>query len=194
MTTPIHILILVGSSRSGSFNRKLAETVSQVAKTQGLTVELPDIRALSIPLMDQDLESAEGIPSGARQLREQLAAADALVVCTPEYNGFPTPLLKNALDWMSRPDGDVAGLDAFRGKPALALSASPGALGGMRSLGLTRQLLDNLGMLVMPEKLSVGSASSAFNDKGMLSNEHQQQSLETAIATLATRAKQLKTL
>lgn len=192
MTNTHHLLILVGSSRRGSLNRQLAENVASIASAQGLRTTLPDIRALDIPIMDQDLEATDGIPAGARQLRQALEDADALIVCSPEYNGFPTPLLKNALDWMSRPDGDIAGLDAFRGKPALALSASPGALGGLRSLALTRQLLDNLGMLVMPEKLSVGSASKAFNTDGSLANERQQHTLSQAISTLTDRLRRLQ--
>ncbi len=191
MSTPIDILILVGSSRHGSVNMKLAQAVAHTAQNQGHTATVADIRAQGIPILDQDLEAEHGIPAGARALREQLHAASALIVCSPEYNGFPTPLLKNALDWMSRPDGDVPGLIAFRGKPALALSASPGALGGLRSLALTRQLLDNLGMLVMPEKLSVGQANDAFDENGQLSNARQQNSLDQAIATLAQRTQQL---
>lgn len=191
MSTGIDILILVGSARRGSLNLKLAQAVAHCARNQGHTATLADIKAHNIPIMDQDLEAENGIPDGARALREQLRAASALIVCSPEYNGFPTPLLKNALDWMSRPDGDVPGLIAFRGKPALALSASPGPLGGLRSLALTRQLLDNLGMLVMPEKLSVGQANEAFDQAGLLSNARQQQSLDKAIELLAQRSGQL---
>lgn len=187
----LNILILVGSSRTGSYNRKLADVVAAQLPRHDATAQIPDLRALDLPLFDQDLEAESGIPAAARALREQLLVSDALVICTPEYNGFPPPVLKNAIDWMSRPDGDVQGLDAFRDKPALVLSASPGGLGGLRSLTLTRQLLSNIGMLVMPETLAVSGAGDNLPGDGQLKNDRFQASLSKALTKLCERSRAL---
>ncbi len=191
MSDALQLFALVGSARTGSVNQQLAQAAAASAERCQAQVQIPDLRALDLPLFDQDLEAAQGIPAGARQVREQLRASAALIVCTPEYNGFPTPLLKNTIDWMSRPDGDVPGLVAFRGKPVLVLSASPGRLGGLRSLAVTRQLMGNLGMILMPEKLSLGGARQGFDETGQLRDEAMRQTLDQAIAALCQRARQL---
>lgn len=97
-----------------------------------------------------------------------------LLIVSPEYNGMPTPLLLNTLDWLSR---GSQGLSNFSGKPVALLSASPGGLGGLRSLWSMRQFLSNLGLLVLANQLAVGAAQDAFNDQGLLSNPRQQDSL-----------------
>ena len=96
-----------------------------------------DLRALALPVYDADLEAASGVPDGARRLRDAIAAADAVLIVTPEYNGFPTPLLINAFDWLSRLQaaGDVpSGLATTAGKPVALLSSSPGPAGGLRAM------------------------------------------------------------
>src|SRR3990167_4033042 len=139
VTTNPAILVFAGSARRESLNKKLARTAADSARTTGAEVTLLDLRDYPIPLYDGDLEAESGVPENARALRRLMAIHHGLIVVSPEYNGFITPLLKNTLDWISRPDGAEDGLTLYRDKVALVLSASPGALGGLRSLQLIRQ-------------------------------------------------------
>lgn len=165
------VLVIAGSARHGSLNRQLAAVAAKELEQAGAAVTPVDLRALALPIYDADIE-AQGMPEGARTLRRLFAEHEAVVVVSPEYNGFPTPLLINALDWASRPvaeDGLPAGPAAMSGKVAGLLSASPGALGGLRSLLFTRQFLQmNLGMLIVPEQFGLGSADKAFDATGAL--------------------------
>jgi NAD(P)H-dependent FMN reductase len=127
-----------------------------------------DLRALSLPLYDGDLEAAQGVPAGAEELRSAIAAHDALVIVTPEYNGFPTPLVINAFDWLSRLK---EGLATTANKPAALLSSSPGALGGLRSMNYLRQYLQMaFQMLVVPQQQAVSRANEAFAADGTLAD------------------------
>ncbi len=176
--TPVRLLLTSGSSRQGSLNMQLARWVAAQAREAGAHVTLLDLRSLALPLYDADVE-AQGMPAGALALRDHFAQADAFVVCAPEYNGFPTPLLINALDWASRPQADggaPSGIAALSGTVAGLLSASPGGLGGLRGLVALRSFLQmNLQMLIVPEQHALGSAASAFNAQGDLLEAHHQQ-------------------
>ncbi len=121
---------------------------------------------MTAPLYDGDLEAEEGVPASIKALNERLARADALVVVTPEYNGFFPALLKNTLDWMSRKQDDQPGMAIFKDKPALALAASPGARGGLRALPHLRQQLANFGLNVFRGQLGVGKAGSVLAADG----------------------------
>lgn len=137
-----------------------------------------DLRDYPMPLYDGDLEREQGVPEHARRLKALLADHTGLVVVSPEYNGFITPLLKNTLDWLSRPDDDREGLALFRNRVACVLSASPGGFGGMRSLALARQLLTNLGVTVLPDQLAVPRAAQAFTDAGDLADQGTRERLD----------------
>lgn len=158
MKTELNIAILVGSARRGSVNRQLGQVVARQIENQGAKADLIEAEAHDFPIYNGDLE-ADGLPSGLPELARRIAAADGLVVISPEYNGFPTPLLKNTIDWLSRTDEPV-----FVGKPTVLLSASPGALGGMRGLRVLRELLSNLNLLVIPQQYSLRDAFNAFDD------------------------------
>ncbi len=165
------VLVFAGSARQGSLNQKLAAVAARELELAGAAVTPVDLRALSLPVYDADIE-ASGMPAGARTLRRLFAEHEALLLVSPEYNGFPTPLLINALDWASRPvaeDGLPSGPAAMSGTVAGLLSASPGAFGGLRSLLFTRQFLQmNLGMLIVPEQFGLGLAENAFDPAGAL--------------------------
>ncbi len=170
----LRLMVLAGSSRPGSYNGKLAQVARGIAVAAGAQVMLLDLRALALPVYDAEIEAA-GMPPGAVGLRDALVRHDALIVASPEYNGFPTPLLINAFDWVSRVpagNGMPAGLAALAGKTAGVMSASPGPLGGMRSLMFTRQFLHNvLGMIVVPEQFALPLAAQAFDTEGQLRDE-----------------------
>jgi len=193
---PIRLLIISGSERTGSFNRSLARVAAATARRDGCEVTEFDLRTLALPLYDGDIEHDAGVPAAALQLRDALRAHAALLLVTPEYNAFPTPLVLNAFDWMSRipaaaPGG--GGLATTANKPAALLSASPGPLGGLRSMNLLRQYLGGaFAMIVVPQQFALGRAGEAFDAAGALKEARSQHSVEgvlTAVGDLATALK-----
>ena len=191
----VRILVFAGSARAGSYNGKLAALAARAARELGADVMPLDLRSLALPLYDAEIEAA-GMPAGALELRRLLAQHDALLVASPEYNGFPTPLLINAFDWASRPaaaDGLPSGLGAMGGKVAGVMSASPGLLGGTRSLMFTRQFLHNtLAMLVVPEQFALAQANKAFDEHGELLDLKHQQAVQRVVASVVRVAGALK--
>lgn len=184
MATP-RVLVFAGSARRESLNKKLSQVAARQAEKAGLAVTWIDLRDYPLPLYDGDLEAEQGIPDNARKLRDLFLSHQGLIVASPEYNSFITPLLKNTLDWISRRDGSIDGLTAFRNKVGLVLSASPGAFGGMRSLALIRQLLSHLGVTVLPEQLALPRAHEAFADDGSLKDAQMLQRLDDMVQRLA---------
>ncbi len=160
------VLAVSGSERAGSWNARLLATVAAALERQGVAVTTISLRALALPLYDGDVEVATGVPAGAVRLRGLVEDHDGLLIACPEYNGSLTPLLKNALDWASRPVGGVGGLAPFRLKPALIVGTSVGAFGGVRAIGHLRAVLGKMGALVMPEDLAVPFAEKAFAETG----------------------------
>ena len=168
MSTP-KILAFAGSTRAESFNKKLVRLAADAARAAGAEVTVVDLRDFPLPLFDGDLEEAEGLPENARKLKALFREHDALLLASPEYNSSITGVLKNSLDWVSRSEADdEPTLVAYKGKAAALLSASPGALGGLRGLVHVRAILGNLGMLVLPEQVCVPKAHEAFDEAGAL--------------------------
>jgi chromate reductase len=152
------ILAFAGSTRKESYNRRLIE----LAKDD---VTLIDLKGYELPMYDADLEAKHGLPGNAVRLKKLFSEHDALLLACPEYNGSITPLLKNTLDWISRPSGDEPPSAAFQGKVAALISGSPGGLGGMRGLVHVRAILGNMGVIVLPNQLAVPRAHEEFDDK-----------------------------
>lgn len=177
------ILALAGSARNASFNKKLVAVAAVAARRAGASVDLIDLGDYPMPLYNGDLQEKEGIPEQAKRLRETIAAHDGLLIASPEYNTAFAPLLKNAIDWTSRADGDVPMLACWRGKTAALMAASPSALGGMRGLVQLRAMLGAIGVLVLPEQVTVPQADSQFDDAGRLTDPK----LQTAVENLAQR-------
>ena len=192
----IRLLLLSGSERQGSFNKRLAAAAAQAAQRAGAAVLPLDLRALALPLYDGDIEKAQGVPDGARALRDALLASDAVLLATPEYNGFPPPLVLNAFDWLSRlpaEDGKPTGLGATANKPVGILAASPGLLGGLRSLNFTRQYLSMaFAMLPVPQQFALAKAGEAFDAQGALKDAKQQAAVENVVSSLLRVADALK--
>lgn len=168
MTAQPKILVFSGSSRKDSLNKKLAKAAFAMMK--GVDAKFIDLKDYDMPLYDGDLE-AQGTPEGVRRLRDEFVNADALFIASPEYNSSLAPLLKNALDWVSRADGDVPGMVAYKNKVAGIVSASPGMLGGLRSLRHLREVLQASGVLVTVSQHAVGAAHEAFDADGNLVGE-----------------------
>lgn len=176
------LLILSGSARDGSFNTALAQLAAAHARGQGVDVDLVASDDLRLPLFDQDLESREGLPEKAKSLKQRFIAALAIIFACPEYNSSITPLLKNAIDWVSRSESDdEPSLLAYRGKVAGLLAASPGALGGLRGLVHVRSILGNIGVLVVPTQLAVPQAHEAFDEHGQFRDVKKQKSLAAVV-------------
>lgn len=192
----VRLVALSGSERAGSLNRKLLDVAVKAAALRGAQVETIDLRSLSLPLFDADIEKSPGVPDGARRLRDALHAADGVLLATPEYNGFPTPLLINSLDWLSRlqAEGDTpAGLAVTAGKPVGILSASPGLLGGLRSLNYTRQFVSMaFAMMPVPQQFALSRAHEAFDDTGALKDAKQQAAVENVVGAVVRVATALK--
>ena len=194
MSTPaLRLLLVAGSSRSGAWSGRLRDAVRQLADASGASTSAIDLRALALPVYDADLEAASGVPDGARRLRDAIAGADALLIVTPEYNGFPTPLVINAFAWLSRLQAEApaaSGLATTAGKPVALLSSSPGAVGGLRAMNFMRQYLQMaFAMLVVPQQFALGRANEAFDEAGKLKDAKTEQAVRgvlTALLRLAT--------
>ncbi|NJL88439.1 MAG: NAD(P)H-dependent oxidoreductase [Coleofasciculaceae cyanobacterium SM2_1_6] len=180
------ILAFAGSTRQDSYNKKLVQIAAQGASQTGADVTYLDLRDLPLPLFDEDLEAQEGIPANAKKLKELMIAHQGFLIASPEYNGSVTAVLKNAIDWASRPQPGEAPLACFSGKVAVLMSASPGALGGLRGLVHLRAVLGNLSMIVLPEQRAIGNAYNAFQPDGSLQDADQQRAIEQLGARLTT--------
>ncbi|MBN8892441.1 MAG: NADPH-dependent FMN reductase [Rhodospirillales bacterium 70-18] len=181
----IKVLGIAGSFRSGSFNAMALNAAVELAP-EGMTVETHDFR--DIPFYDGDLEAGSGIPAAAELFREKIRAADALLIVTPEYNASIPGILKNAIDWASRPPHQP-----FDNKPIAIMGASPGALGSIRAQLHLRQILLNVGAQVMvgPQVL-IGGAGQRFSAERRLTDEASQQFVRGLMQALAAWTKRLK--
>lgn len=183
MTTP-RLLAFAGSLRAGSFNKKLARVAAAAARAAGAEVTLLDLEEHPLPLYDGDLEDASGLPPAALELKRLFKAHHGLLIASPEYNSSISGALKNAIDWVSRPAEGEAELEAFRGKVVALVSASPGALGGLRGLVTVRSILSNIGALVLPDQVAVSKAHEAFDEQGQLKDEKVRRRVEKLAAEL----------
>ncbi len=176
------ILAFAGATRTGSWNKKLIRVGAGLASEAGCEVTLVDLRDYPMPFYDGDTEAAEGLPEKARALKALMLANDAFLLSCPEYNSSITALLKNTIDWTSRPRPDEP--NAFKGKIAGLLAASPGNLGGVRGLLTVRQVLTTLGVLVVPTQFAVSHAAGAFAEDGSLKDERQHESVRAVVSQL----------
>jgi len=186
------ILAFSGSSRVESFNTRLVAIAAGGAEDAGAEVTRINLGDFPMPFMNEDLEASEGMPAAAREFKNLMIAHDGFLIASPEYNSAFSPLLKNALDWASRSEAEgEPPLQAFRGKVATLMAASPGALGGLRGLVFLRMMLGNLGVIVLPDQLVVREAYKAFNADGSLVDENQQQAIRDLGARTVKRVQQL---
>lgn len=186
MTTSPKILAFSGSNREGSLNQKLVEIAAGGAKKAGVEVTVINLKDIVMPLFDPDLEAEAGLPVTARQFKELLFDHQGLLIASPEYNSSVTPVLKNAIDWASRRmQEDEPMLACFQGKVAVVMSTSPGGTGGLRGLRHIREILGNIGVLVLPEQKGIPNAYDVFNADGSLKDAKIQESVENLGAKLA---------
>ncbi len=184
MPTPIRILAFAGSLRRDSWNKRILKIAVEGARAASAEVTELDLRDVPMPIYDGDLEEAEGIPANAKKFKELMKSHQGLLIASPEYNSSISSALKNAIDWASRAEQGEKPLACFEGKVAGLISASPGALGGLRGLVTVRSILGNIKVLVIPEQVSVMKVHEALDAQGVPKDEKQAQSLRNVGARL----------
>lgn len=188
------ILVFAGSTRQQSFNRRLAQVAAGMAQSAGAQVTLLELGDLDIPMYNADLE-ARGTPPDVLRLKALLHAHPAWIICSPEYNGSYTALLKNTIDWASSPvAGDATWSDGtrpFRGKVVGMLSASNGRLGGLRSQSHLAPLLLNLECWLAPRAFALSGAASAFDAQGALTLALHQEGVRGVVEQVLWAAQRL---
>lgn len=184
MSTPTPLLVFAGSMRAQSFNRRLAAVAADLGREAGAAVTHIELADFDVPLYHADLE-AKGTPRDVVRLKEIFFAHPAWIVVSPEYNGSYTGLMKNTIDWVSSPiKGDPewsSGTKPFAGKVVGMLSASPGALGGLRSLSHLAPLLMNLQCWVSPKQFALSKAGEAFAPDGQLVAEPARENVRAVV-------------
>jgi chromate reductase len=175
MSHDVSLIAISGSTRAGSHNRTLLKLAAAAAVRAGAKVDFVELRDLALPLYDADLEAEQGLPPAVVTFKAACVAADGYLIAGPEYNGSLSAVLKNAIDWLSRP-GPQPGetpftLAAFKGKVAGLMSASPGSWGGIRSLMHLREIISGMGVLVAAEQFALPAAHNAFREDGQLQND-----------------------
>jgi NAD(P)H-dependent FMN reductase len=189
---PPKILVLAGSIRKGSFNQQLADAYAGELAHLECTVTRILLSDYPLPLMDEDLEAEKGVPENAVRLARQFHSHQGIVVVGPEYNGTLTPLTKNTIDWISRVSShNGQPVVPYRSKPCAIAAASDGSMGGYSSLSHLRHVLSRLGMLVIPEQLSLAHASTAFEEDGSLKEGRPRTIMEAACRSIVEKARLL---
>ena len=191
MASITKILAFAGSSRSDSFNKKLVKVAAEGARDAGAEVTFIDLRDYPMPIYDGDLETQEGLPENAKKLKKIFLEHHGLLVSSPEYNSSISALLKNAIDWVSRPVPGESPLACFDKKVVGLMAASPGALGGLRGLVTVRSIFGNIKCTVIPEQVAVAKANEAFAEDGTMKDEKQQSAIKNIGAQVATVASKL---
>jgi chromate reductase, NAD(P)H dehydrogenase (quinone) len=186
------VLVLAGSIRAGSFNRKLAREAVRVLRERELETNYLELAEYRLPLYDGDLEAAEGLPAAARALKDVVREHDALVIASPEYNGSFPALVKNTIDWISRPEPGEVSRAVLAGKAGAVLSASPGPRGGRRGLRHLRELLEMVGMRVIAAEAAIPNAAQAFHPDGALARAEDREALEQIAAELSSALRAAK--
>lgn len=183
------ILGVSGSLRQASYNSALLRAAQQLVP-EGVQFTTGSIEA--VPLYNGDDEAATGIPSAVRLLKNQIAAADGLLLFTPEYNNSIPGVFKNAIDWASRPAKDIARV--FGGKPVAVLGASPGGFGTILSQDAWLSVLRTLGTRPWCEgRLLVSRAAGVFDQEGNLNDEQVRERLKEFLAGFVSFVRTLPT-
>lgn len=162
------ILAFAGSLRTGSYNKKLVTIAGEAARAAGALVTYIDLRDFPMPIFDEDIESEHGLHPNARKLQGIMLENDGFLIACPEYNSSITAVLKNTIDWTSRGFPGQTPLACYAGKVVGLMSASPGALGGLRGLVTVRSILGNISCIVIPEQIAVPKAHELFQEDGSL--------------------------
>jgi len=187
------VLVLAGSIRTGSFNARLAAVAAREIARAEAEVTRISLLDFPLPLYDGDHEARSGPPENAVKLKHMFCAHQGVFIASPEYNASLTPLLKNAIDWVSRVrENKEPPLAAYRNRVFALGSASNGTYGGMRSIMALRHVLElGCGALVIPEQIAVREASHAFDENDDFKDERSAALLRTLARRLVELARQI---
>ena len=184
------ILVFAGSIRTGAYSGKTADAAQKTLALQGAEVTRISLADYPLPIFDQDLEKEKGIPESALLLSQQNAAHDGILIATPEYNGSTTPLLLNALAWLSRVRHEGK-WSALQGKPAGLCSSSSGDMAGIRAINHLRAILVRCRMEVVMAECSVPVGGSAFDAEGDFVDERLSKAMQAVCQDLMAAARHL---
>jgi chromate reductase len=172
----VRFLVFSASLRADSLNTRLADLAATCLEANGGTVDRASMREFDCSSYNFDVQSGEGFPGGADELRRRLEACDGFVIASPEYNASLPGLLKNTIDWVSRYEPQP-----FNERHALLLSASPSMVGGNRGLWSLRIPFEHLGARVYPDMFSLAQAHKAFDAEGRIADPALQQRFDTNV-------------
>lgn len=179
------ILFLAGSARKDSLNKKLAKAAYNIAVEKGADATFIDLKDYPMPIYDGDYEDENGLPEAAIALKKIFAEHDGIFIASPEYNSSFSPLLKNALDWISRThEENEPPLVAFRSKVFTLSAASPGGYGGLRGLVPLRMMLGNILAVVLPDQHVIAFAHEAFDENDQLKKDSDKEAVERIVSNL----------
>jgi chromate reductase len=187
----MRLLFFAGSTREGSYNKKLARLAQHIATANGIEGVFVDLKDYPMPLYNGDLEAEQGPPQKAAEFKSLLSEYQGVFIASPEYNSSVTPLLKNTIDWVTRvrAKGET-GLEVYKTRVFAISGASPGYYGAMRSLLTLRQILVvGTGAMVIPQQLALPRAGDAFEEDGSLKDKAQQTLVKDVVEKLAVAAK-----
>lgn len=188
------ILVIPGSLRSGSHNVRLAALATKELAQVEAEVTRISLADFPLPIFDADLSAAEGPPPNALKLKRLVCAHRGVFIASPEYNASITPLIKNAIDWISTVrEGGEPQLAAYQDRVFGLGAASPGRSGGMQSLIALRQVLAvGCRALVIPEQVTIPNAASAFDEMDQLTDARAAAQLKTVARRLVDYARLLR--
>ncbi len=189
------ILVFAGSIRSDSFHRKLARAAIAALESAAVEVSGVDLGDYPMPLYDGDLERQQGLPDTVLEFKKLIWNHEGFLIASPEYNGSFSARIKNVIDWISRPEQGEKDLAIFEGKIAGIVSASPGPRGGERGLRHLREVLEVVGVTVIPLQVTVARAFEAFDADGNLARPDDAAALDRLVSgwSFAARARMRST-
>jgi len=184
------ILAFAGSLREKSYNKRVLKVAIEGAKNAGAEVTFVDLKDYPMPLYNADLQDTQGFPPIAAAFQRLLLEHDGLLIASPEYNASLPAVLKNAIDWASRANGNLKLGECFKGKVAAIMTASPGAFGGIRCLAHLRDVLTILLVNTLPSEIAVAKVGGIFDgDSNEITDDNVRVILEDLGASLADMLK-----
>ncbi len=187
LVAEVKVVAFAGSTRKDSYNKKLIQLASEMARQKGAKVTVIDLIDYPMPFYDADLEAKQGLPANAKKLRDLISQNDAIMISSPEYNASISGVLKNAIDWTSHDEKGQFSSDPYKDKKIGIMSASPGKVGGARALVHLRAILQAVGGDVIGTQVSVPEAYKAFGTEGKLVSAELSKKLQEEVDQLLVK-------